>query len=1103
MVWITKKAAKSELATELVEVPAAVPEKEKKAEKAATGSEKEAAAATAADETAAHKGLEEPVQPELNIGMVGHVDHGKCISKHESILINNRLIKGIDLVKLALKDGKKLTEDSEGAFYEVPGLNTYAFGKRGDIIRAPGVIYLQRYKGVLRKITTRTGRNITLTKSHPLLRNKNGNLEWVSSAFLNAGDNIAILKNLPLREGAVEIRGNYLSALSNNYWVITDKDASRFQKLISEGNLLKGKNVGQHLNVVRLLYRYSVNKFCREAGIDSRAYRRFVKSGKPLSAKSQQRLELFLRAKPIPEVPKRTIFLASKKDKMGTQWSALFKDLHVTPQLIRFIALLTAEGQLTKNRILLCQKVYPEILTDTIKFLENAGVKPKYVSEKDVHVNNRAFVDYLQAKFSLQTGASRQATIPSWLLSLPSSLKVEFLRTFFTVEANTNPHSLQIVLTQANKATINTISYMLLSFGIFPILGKIRKSATNSPEPVKRIYYTLTISGKDNLKAFKEQIGFEEARLRSALEKCITVSSAKKIGNVPVDMKQVSRLLWEVFRRKNSRSMLKLHFKKRAWYKGWEEAKKKGALSQDLWHKIKSDILVEADKIQASFTDSQDWKNITDIASISYSALAQRLNRPRTSLVRELQSQPKSSTLGALKSFAAEKISLIKISLDKIDALFKLPLLFDKIAKIESVYYNDTLIDLNVPKHNSFFAGYGGILCHNTTLVEAITGRWTDTHSEEIKRGITIRLGYADAAFRKCPKCPEPSAFTTVEKCGKCGEKTGLARKVSFVDAPGHESLMATMLSGSAIMDGALLLIAANEKCPQPQTREHLVALQIVGIKNVVIVQNKIDLVSEEQALENYKQIKEFIKGTPYESAPIVPISAQRKVNIDALIEAIIETIPVPQRKRDGEPLMLVARSFDINRPGTLPNDIVGGVLGGAVRQGVFSAGQQIEIRPGRRMEKAGKIAWLPIVTKITGLVTGGASTSEVGPGGSVGVQTSLDPGIVKADALAGTVVGPPGTLPPVWNEFKLEIHLLERVVGAKDELIVEPLKIGETLMLNVNSSATVGIVADLKKGASLIRLKLPVCAEAGSRVTLSRLLGSRWRLIGYGIINA
>ncbi|MBI3037387.1 translation initiation factor IF-2 subunit gamma [Candidatus Woesearchaeota archaeon] len=392
-----------------------------------------------------------------------------------------------------------------------------------------------------------------------------------------------------------------------------------------------------------------------------------------------------------------------------------------------------------------------------------------------------------------------------------------------------------------------------------------------------------------------------------------------------------------------------------------------------------------------------------------------------------------------------------------------------------------------------------------TTLVEAITGRWADTHSEEIKRGITIRLGYADAEFRKCPKCPKPTCYTTKDICGNsgCGEKTVLARKVSFVDAPGHESLMATMLSGAAIMDGALLLIAANEACPQPQTREHLVALQIVGIKNIVVVQNKVDLVSEEQALENYRQIKEFVKGTHYESAPIVPISAQRKVNIDVLIDVIIETIHVPQRERDAVPMMLVARSFDVNRPGALPKDLQGGVLGGAVKQGVFRNGQEIEIRPGRKVEKSGKASWLPITTKIVGLRTGGASVAEVSPGGSVGISTTLDPGIVKADALAGTVVGIPGKLPPVWNEFRVEIHLLERVVGARDELVVEPLKVGETLMLNVNSSATVGIVAELKKNMVLLRLKLPVCAEAGSRVTLSRLLGSRWRLIGYGIIKA
>ncbi|MHC1588895.1 MAG: translation initiation factor IF-2 subunit gamma, partial [Methermicoccaceae archaeon] len=163
-----------------------------------------------------------------------------------------------------------------------------------------------------------------------------------------------------------------------------------------------------------------------------------------------------------------------------------------------------------------------------------------------------------------------------------------------------------------------------------------------------------------------------------------------------------------------------------------------------------------------------------------------------------------------------------------------------------------------------------------TTLVAALSGVWTDQHSEEVKRGITIKLGYADTEFRRCPLCDEPECYTVDEVCPTHGEKTELIRTVSFVDSPGHESLMATMLSGAALMDGAVLVIAATEPCPQPQTKEHLMALDIVGVKHIVIVQNKIDLVEREALMEHYHQIKQFVKGTVAENAPIIPVSAQR-----------------------------------------------------------------------------------------------------------------------------------------------------------------------------------------------------------------------------------
>lgn len=385
-----------------------------------------------------------------------------------------------------------------------------------------------------------------------------------------------------------------------------------------------------------------------------------------------------------------------------------------------------------------------------------------------------------------------------------------------------------------------------------------------------------------------------------------------------------------------------------------------------------------------------------------------------------------------------------------------------------------------------------------TTLVKALSGKWTDTHSEEIKRGITIRLGYADATFYSYSK-DEYDLGVLPDHNGKKGTPI---RTVSFVDAPGHESLMATMLSGATLMDGALLMIAANEECPQPQTREHLMALEIIGIEKVIIVQNKVDLVSEEQAEKNYNQIKEFIKGTKFENAPIIPISARHRINLDLLIKTIQDLIPTPERDPKKDPLMFIARSFDINKPGAIPEDIIGGVLGGALKQGILKNGDEIEIRPGYEIEERNQKVFKHYTTKIVGCMTGGKPTKQVVPGGSIAVLTSLDPSVVKSDRLSGNVVGKKGKLPPVWYDFDLKTFLLERVVGAKDDLVVEPIKLREILMLNVNSSATVGVVSELHKGKVSCKLKRPVCAEVGSRVTISRMVGQRWRLIGYGTIE-
>ncbi|MFW9955867.1 MAG: translation initiation factor IF-2 subunit gamma [Candidatus Thorarchaeota archaeon] len=387
-----------------------------------------------------------------------------------------------------------------------------------------------------------------------------------------------------------------------------------------------------------------------------------------------------------------------------------------------------------------------------------------------------------------------------------------------------------------------------------------------------------------------------------------------------------------------------------------------------------------------------------------------------------------------------------------------------------------------------------------TTMVSYLTGEWTDRHSDEIRRGISIRLGYAATSILKCTKCPIPDGYTTShlakdDKCPKCGGDVQIIREISFVDSPGHESLMATCLSGASLMDGAILVIAVNEPCPMPQTSEHLHALEIVGVNNIVIVQNKIELVSREEALEHYRQIKEFVKGTIAENAPIIPFSAVFGANADLLIDAIQKVVPTPHRDAEALPKMYVARSFDINKPGSLPQNLKGGVVGGSVVQGKLKVGEEIEITPGHKTEKG----FEPIRAKITSLLSGsGNSLQEAFPGGLIGVGTELDPASTRADRLVGNVIGRVGKLPKPIEKMMITPKLMERVVGSESHAAVGNLRLNEPLMLVVGTAATVGVISRLHGEDIELVLKRPVVAEPGQRIAIGRRVENKWRLIGH-----
>ncbi|MBM3232940.1 translation initiation factor IF-2 subunit gamma [Candidatus Pacearchaeota archaeon] len=383
-----------------------------------------------------------------------------------------------------------------------------------------------------------------------------------------------------------------------------------------------------------------------------------------------------------------------------------------------------------------------------------------------------------------------------------------------------------------------------------------------------------------------------------------------------------------------------------------------------------------------------------------------------------------------------------------------------------------------------------GIVGHidhgKTTILYKLSGKWADTHSEEMKRGITLKLGYADITISK-----------DKDQYNKDGKGVPVLH-VSFVDNPGHEMLMATMLSGAAMIDTAILVIAANEGI-KPQTREHLIALKAKNVKNLIVVQNKIDLIPKEKTIENYKEIKALLKGR-FDDAPIIPISAQQEVNIDKIYQAIAE-LPIPPRDKTGNPLFLIARSFDINRPGTSPKDLHGAVLGGTLKRGSLKVGDEIEIKPGRVIKEANQYHYKTMNTKVVRLFKGSKEVQELTPGGSMSIETGLDMALGKGDAFAGCIASISKTLPEITNSVRVSFSLFNESFTSSGTVKIDPLKPSETILLSINTSKTLAIVKKMNKNEAELVLKTPIVPFKGDTVAIARNFNTHWRLIGSGNI--
>lgn len=445
----------------------------------------------------------------------------------------------------------------------------------------------------------------------------------------------------------------------------------------------------------------------------------------------------------------------------------------------------------------------------------------------------------------------------------------------------------------------------------------------------------------------------------------------------------------------------------------------------------------------------------------------------------------------------------------------------------------------------------GNVSDGKSSCVRAVTGEQTSRNDSRCsKKNITVQVGYSNAKIYRCTDCEPPQCYASCEgslenapacrSCGWSADNMVLVQHLSFVDCPGHECLMRNMISGSSVMDGALVVIAANATVPGPQTAEHLVAADITGIKRYIILQNKVDLLmlgkeaSQGAVIDHLRRhrdaIVQFIAGTSAEHAPIVPtsLSPASTVNVDVLLQYLATHFPPnPQPAPFYKPfglLMHCIRSFDINKPGTQVEQLKGGVIGGTIMTGTLRVGDEIEIVPGlvQKDRKTGEIVQIPLRTRVVSLFTGKTPLKEAVRGGLIGIGTLLDPTLTRTDRMVGMCIGRVGSLPRARQIFNVKVRLLKFALGmasdgdadgqrrqfgdlggsqVNDTLSqerVKPMQVGEMLQIAIGAgSQRATVVTKLAKNVFTLKIRTPACVLDGQPMTLSRSVRGSLRIIG------
>jgi translation initiation factor 2 subunit 3 len=371
----------------------------------------------------------------------------------------------------------------------------------------------------------------------------------------------------------------------------------------------------------------------------------------------------------------------------------------------------------------------------------------------------------------------------------------------------------------------------------------------------------------------------------------------------------------------------------------------------------------------------------------------------------------------------------------------------------------------------------GSVSDGKSTLVEKLTDTKTQRHSTEKDRNITIKQGYGNM---KIWTDNENNYYTTNSSYDDYNSYN-LVNHISFVDCPGHHTLIQTMLASISLMDGAIIIISVDQPLNNKnQLIQHLIAAKLGKLKKLIICLNKIDLVSKNIVLERKKELDEILLKYDIKPYIIIPTCFNKKIGLNYVVKSIMELFNCNSyiNRISEKPIFRISRSFDINKPGTDWINMNGGVLGGSLIHGQLKVGDEIEIRPG--LINKDKLTWTPLKTKILSIKSENNSLNSIIPGGLIGIGTDIDPYYCKNDLLIGNIVGLTNFMPDVYTEINVKLNNEFKL----EETIFH---IGELLILQFGTRSCNATIKNIELNNIFCELKKHVCISKNENIIICK----------------